>query len=97
MLRESELNYILILFLYSHVFEQVETNSIQIWKYGMYYLVMEYDNKPGLPPPFIVLHHMFTIIRYIFKKKKQFDKRKLSNSFHRVGAFPLYKEMFVHR
>ena len=52
-------------FLFSHVFEEIETNSIQIWKFGMYFLVVEYEQKPVLAPPLIVLEHIGLFFKFI--------------------------------
>ena len=49
------------------MFDEVQMNSIQIWKYGMYFLVVEYDSKPGLAPPFIIFEHVVMIIRFLIK------------------------------
>ena len=52
----------------SHVFEEIQTNSIEIWKFGMYFLVTEYDKKPGLAPPFIIIEHAFLVLRWIWQR-----------------------------
>ena len=52
---------------YSHVFETVDKNSIEIWKYQMYFLVMEYEKKTALVPPFSIFQHVFLIIQWIVK------------------------------
>ena len=50
------------------MFEEVNTNSIQIWKFGMYFLVVEYDVKPVLPPPFIFFEHVILFLRFAANK-----------------------------
>ena len=50
---------------FSHVFQQVENNSIEIWKYQMYFLVMEYENKTFLVPPFSIFQHIFLACRWV--------------------------------
>lgn len=50
----------------SNVFNEIQTNSFQIWKYGLYFLVVEYDQKPILAPPFIIFEHIFLAIRWVF-------------------------------
>ena len=37
------------------VFEEVHQNSKEVWKWEMYRLVEEYDQKPGLAPPFVII------------------------------------------
>ena len=53
---------------FRNVFEEVNTNSIQIWKFGMYFLVVEYDVKPVLPPPFIFIEHIILFLRFTAQK-----------------------------
>ena len=53
---------------YRHVFDEIQSNSIQIWKYGIYFLVMEYDNKPALAPPFIIFEHIYLAGKWIWKR-----------------------------
>ena len=52
---------------YSNVFEEVNTNSIQIWKYGMYFLVVEYDVKPCMAPPFVFFEHIILGFRWLIQ------------------------------
>lgn len=48
-----------------HVFEEYQANAIQIWKSQMYELVEEFCEKPMLPPPFIILIHVYRTLRYL--------------------------------
>ena len=52
----------------SNVFNEVEVNSYQIWKYQYYYLVMEYSKQPPLAPPFAILCHIVEFVRFLGKK-----------------------------
>ncbi|KAL3863125.1 hypothetical protein ACJMK2_004897 [Sinanodonta woodiana] len=52
----------------NHVFETVEKNSIEIWKFQMYFLSMEYKNKTFLVPPFSIISHVILIIHWTFRK-----------------------------
>lgn len=33
-------------------------------------VVMEYEQKPGLPPPFILISHLFLLIKFVRRKLK---------------------------
>ena len=66
-------------FLYcSNVFNEVEVNSYQIWKYQYYYLVMEYSKQPPLAPPFAILYHIVEFVRWLGKKCR---KNKVSRKY----------------
>lgn len=39
-----------------HVFDEVLTNSNEIWKYEVWALARDFDDKPCLPPPLNVVH-----------------------------------------
>ncbi len=59
---------------FSHVFDEVQKNSIQIWKYGLYFLTVEYDNKPALAPPFIIFEHIYLSCKWIWKRTCRSEK-----------------------
>ncbi len=50
------------------MFDEIQSNSIQIWKYGLYFLVTEYDNKPALAPPFIICDHVYLLAKWMWKR-----------------------------
>ncbi|XP_071090476.1 transient receptor potential cation channel subfamily M member-like 2 [Haliotis cracherodii] len=58
----------LLIAIFSHVFDTVEQNSIEIWKFQMYYLVMEYDIKSSIIPPFNIIKHAFYLLKWLFRK-----------------------------
>ena len=37
------------------VFDKVNENSQEVWKWEMYRLACEYDSKPGLAPPLVII------------------------------------------
>ncbi len=63
-----------LIFCFSHVFDEVQKNSIQIWKYGLYFLTVEYDNKPALAPPFIIFEHIYLSIKWVWKRTCRAEK-----------------------
>jgi len=67
----------------SNVFLRTYTQSKQLWKFRRYILVIEYENRPMLPPPLIVLSHAYLIIKYFRRKctqKKHFRDNGLSKT-----------------
>ncbi|XP_069140029.1 transient receptor potential cation channel subfamily M member 8-like isoform X2 [Argopecten irradians] len=75
----------LLIAIFSHVFDTIEENSIEIWKYQMYFLTMEFDNKTAFVPPFSIFAHVYLIFKWFFRhtcckkgiKGVQFTKRHL--------------------
>ncbi|PAA88976.1 hypothetical protein BOX15_Mlig008865g1, partial [Macrostomum lignano] len=58
----------LLIAIFSNIFEEIERNAIEIWKYNMYFLVQEYHNKPVLALPFVVFEDFFIFGRMLFNK-----------------------------
>ena len=63
------------------MFETVEKNSIEIWKYQMYFLVMEYENKTFLVPPVSIFQHIFLVVRWIAQKTCIRHKKESKSCF----------------
>ncbi|XP_076461799.1 transient receptor potential cation channel subfamily M member 8-like [Babylonia areolata] len=88
----------LLIAIFSNVFNMVEENSIEIWKYQMYFLVMEFQCKAHLPPPLSVFQHVYFLFRFIFKKTCC-KKKKRSEQFgqHQLAYLALFeKEMMAN-
>lgn len=49
------------------MFDEVQENSMEIWKFERYRLIREYDTKPGLVAPFLVLEHVLRLAKYCWK------------------------------
>ncbi|KAJ7392349.1 hypothetical protein OS493_012008 [Desmophyllum pertusum] len=64
----------LLIAIFSNVFNEVEVNSYQIWKYQYYYLVMEYNKQPPLAPPFAIIFHLVEFVRWLGKKCRKPNK-----------------------
>ena len=63
--------------LLSNTYEKVQANANQIWKYNRYHLVMEYEQRPVLVPPFIIVNHVIYAIMFLY--------RCLRNRYQRGG------------
>ncbi|KAF2363995.1 hypothetical protein FHG87_005246 [Trinorchestia longiramus] len=51
----------------SYVFDEVHENSMEIWKYERFRLIREYDSKPGLVPPIVILEHIYRFTKWFWK------------------------------
>lgn len=47
---------------------QVNSIAHQVWMFQRFTVVMEYEQKPLLPPPFILFCHIFLLVKYIRRK-----------------------------
>lgn len=52
----------------SHIFTKVEEKSNEIWKFQMYFLTMEFDNKTALVPPLSIIHHIYLCFKWLARK-----------------------------
>ncbi|XP_042880245.1 transient receptor potential cation channel subfamily M member-like 2 [Penaeus japonicus] len=57
----------LLIAIFTYVFDEVQENSMEIWKFEMYRLIREYDSKPALVPPFVVFEYVWRITKAIWK------------------------------
>ncbi|XP_043211040.1 transient receptor potential cation channel subfamily M member 5-like isoform X1 [Amphibalanus amphitrite] len=57
----------LLIAVFTNVFEKVRENSTEIWKYEMFRLVKEYEEKPGLAPPLIILELIWVAAKKTWK------------------------------
>ena len=67
----------LLIAIFTSVFEDVQENSKEVWKYEMYRLVEEYDQKPGLAPPFVIIEDLYKLGKQIWKWTCRTEKENL--------------------
>ncbi|XP_041371939.1 transient receptor potential cation channel subfamily M member 3-like isoform X2 [Gigantopelta aegis] len=60
---------------FNATFIRNNANSMKIWKFQRYQLIQEYEMRPILPPPLIIVSHLYLILRYI--KRRVQGKRDL--------------------
>ncbi|XP_062389510.1 transient receptor potential cation channel subfamily M member 2-like [Sardina pilchardus] len=70
----------LLIAIFNYTFQEVQDNTDKIWKFQRHDLIKEYHSRPALPPPFILLSHLFLLFRLFVirlqpQKHKQFRKR----------------------
>lgn len=46
------------------------STSNKLWKYNRYRYIMTYQERPWLPPPLIVLSHVTSALRVIYRRCK---------------------------
>uniref|UniRef100_A0A7N4NZU3 Transient receptor potential cation channel subfamily M member 1 n=2 Tax=Sarcophilus harrisii TaxID=9305 RepID=A0A7N4NZU3_SARHA len=52
----------LLIAVFNNTFFEVKSISNQVWKFQRYQLIMTFHDRPVLPPPMIILSHLYIII-----------------------------------
>uniref|UniRef100_H3BVY3 non-specific serine/threonine protein kinase n=1 Tax=Tetraodon nigroviridis TaxID=99883 RepID=H3BVY3_TETNG len=61
----------LLIAFFNNVYLQVKSISNLVWKYQRYHFIMVYHEKPVLPPPVILLCHVYSLFCMCRKRKKE--------------------------
>ncbi|XP_006872223.1 PREDICTED: transient receptor potential cation channel subfamily M member 1 [Chrysochloris asiatica] len=67
----------LLIAVFNNTFFEVKSISNQVWKFQRYQLIMTFHGRPVLPPPMILLSHVYIIYKRLSghcRKKKQGDQ-----------------------
>nr|CAH8850615.1 unnamed protein product [Trichobilharzia regenti] len=71
----------LLIAIFSNVFEEIEFHSIELWKFNMYSMVVEFNKKPIVPVPLSAFQAFIEFVLYCIRIIKQRKiKRKKFNS-----------------
>src|SRR6218665_502118 len=49
----------------SNTFNYISSITNQVWKFQRYFLVVEYESKPFLPPPLVIVSHLILLFKCI--------------------------------
>nr|WDP79898.1 transient receptor potential cation channel subfamily M member 1-1 [Apostichopus japonicus] len=55
----------LLIAIFNNTFSKVIENANEIWKFHRYELIMEYSERPCLPPPLTLIMHVSMMIRWL--------------------------------
>ncbi|CAH8543714.1 unnamed protein product [Heterobilharzia americana] len=61
----------LLIAIFSNVFDEIENYSIELWKFNMYSMVVEYNKKPVVPVPLSVIQAFVEFIMYCIRTSKK--------------------------
>ncbi|KAM9183731.1 transient receptor potential cation channel subfamily M member 1 [Dugong dugon] len=67
----------LLIAVFNNTFFEVKSISNQVWKFQRYQLIMTFHDRPVLPPPMIILSHIYIIIMRLSghcRKKREADQ-----------------------
>ncbi|XP_022248148.1 transient receptor potential cation channel trpm-like [Limulus polyphemus] len=59
----------LLIAVFNNIFMEVNAMAQEVWKYNRFRVVMEYEQKPVLPPPLIIFSHLHLLVKYISSHK----------------------------
>ncbi|TRY94606.1 hypothetical protein DNTS_015812 [Danionella cerebrum] len=70
----------LLIAVFNNTFFEVKSISNQVWKFQRYQLIMTFHDRPVLPPPLIILSHLYILIRKLCcrcskKKEGELDEK----------------------
>eukprot|EP00092_Neocalanus_flemingeri_P021755 GFUD01023599.1.p1 GENE.GFUD01023599.1~~GFUD01023599.1.p1 ORF type:complete len:1565 (-),score=309.61 GFUD01023599.1:400-5094(-) len=68
----------LLIAVFNNIYQQVNAISHEVWNFQRYGVVMEYEEKPSLPPPFIILSHLWRFVRMMYRIARR-DKTVLES------------------
>ncbi|XP_068222859.1 transient receptor potential cation channel subfamily M member 4-like [Palaemon carinicauda] len=67
----------LLIAIFTYVFDEVQENSMELWKFEMYRLIREFDLKPGLVHPFVIFEYTWRLCKKIWKLTCRKSKENL--------------------
>ncbi|KAL7867962.1 hypothetical protein SRHO_G00093460 [Serrasalmus rhombeus] len=70
----------LLIAVFNNTFFEVKSISNQVWKFQRYQLIMTFHDRPVLPPPLIILSHLYIFLRRVCcrcgkKKEGELDEK----------------------
>ncbi|KAM9376063.1 transient receptor potential cation channel subfamily M member 1-like [Pholidichthys leucotaenia] len=58
----------LLIAVFNNTFFEVKSISNQVWKFQRYQLIMTFHDRPILPPPLIILSHLYILFSRMFRR-----------------------------
>lgn len=65
----------LLIAVFNNIFNEVNAVAHQVWMFQRFTVVMEYEQKPVLPPPLIIVSHIYLLVKYIIRYVRQGEMR----------------------
>ncbi|KAL5289513.1 TRPM7 family protein [Megaselia abdita] len=66
----------LLIAVFNNIFNEVNAVSHQVWMFQRFTVVMEYQQKPVLPAPFIAFCHFYSLLKYCIRKAKGLEVQR---------------------
>ena len=58
----------LLIAVFNNIYQQVNAISHEVWNFQRFSVVMEYEEKPVLPPPLIIFSHLYRLFRTLYRR-----------------------------
>lgn len=58
----------LLIATFAHTYDTLKGRTTETWRFMRLSLVREFSEKPCLPPPFIILSHLYQLMRFLCKR-----------------------------
>ena len=53
---------------FNNIFARINAVAHEVWMFQRYRLVMEYEVRPVCPPPFIVISHLYMVVKFMLNR-----------------------------
>ncbi|XP_036903692.1 transient receptor potential cation channel subfamily M member 5 [Sturnira hondurensis] len=67
----------LLIAMFSYTFQTVQGNADAFWRSQRYRLIAEYQERPALAPPFILLSHLSLVLQRVFQTEARRGRARL--------------------
>ncbi|XP_071824932.1 transient receptor potential cation channel subfamily M member-like 2 isoform X2 [Apostichopus japonicus] len=71
----------LLIAMLSYTFSNVQDRADELWKIQRYDLFNEFSERPPLPPPLIIISHVYLLIRFCKRKASKQNSESSSNPY----------------
>lgn len=73
---------------YSNTFFEVKSISNQVWKFQRYQLIMTFHDRPIMPPPLIILSHLYIFFKRVCCRCAKKQEGELDEKDKGLSASP---------
>ncbi|XP_038078447.1 transient receptor potential cation channel subfamily M member 2-like [Patiria miniata] len=87
----------LLIAMFNYTFSTVQDNTDTYWKFQRFQLVKEYYMRPVVAPPFIIVAHVYLVLRFLWRRFLSQNKQRDDSSVMRKHIYikdqQLYSEL----
>ncbi|KRX87369.1 Transient receptor potential channel, partial [Trichinella pseudospiralis] len=65
---------------FNFVFVTISAHSHLIWKFQKFEQVMDYEKQPFLPPPFVIIVHLYLLVQFLCRRRSKAHRTDMSLS-----------------
>ncbi|KRY69104.1 Transient receptor potential cation channel trpm, partial [Trichinella pseudospiralis] len=63
---------------FNFVFVTISAHSHLIWKFQKFEQVMDYEKQPFLPPPFVIIVHLYLLVQFLCRRRSKAHRTDMS-------------------